>query len=177
MSDTAGPSMEETSMVTFTAGFLEFLCMLAGTTEIRAGPSFGIYLIRVGDHRFEGETTEEAYRKLLRWMLDMEVSETRQFYEEQAVPVEEGERRDEAALIDELTKDGMTDFGQAVEGGRQERKQTLLEELKRLREESPSSLENVDQLLPIVIRNTNLVDLDVRELLESLVIITKEDKT
>jgi len=163
------------TMVNFAASLLEHLCMLAGSTEIRAGYVFDDYLIQAGENRFSGKTPEEAHKKLFKWMLETELPQTREFYQAQAASVEAAEAADGEELIELLTQDGMSDFGKQVEDSRRERAEILLRELTRLKQESPHLLQDVEQLVQIVMHNTTLIDLDVREMLEGLETLTRKD--
>lgn len=96
---------DNASTVEFTAELLAFIMIVAGTTVVRArqiGDKFSIY---VGSQKFTG-TKEEAFHKLFKWLLTVDIVVERRKYDEASVAAEEKERVATAKLIDELVMGG-----------------------------------------------------------------------
>lgn len=156
------------SMVTFVAAFLEHLCMLAGTTEIRAGYVFGKYLVEIGEHRFEGDTPEQAHMELIKWMQETPAPPSREFFDEQAGEVIEQEKKESEELIEELIKDGMTDFGKKVEEHRQKRRDLITQALSEILTYDTTGELGTFSLCSKVKEKTTLDDVTVKEIMEIL---------
>jgi len=159
--------MAEPSVVNFAADFLEYVMVLAETTDIRAGEAFGGYYVTIGKHKFEGEDKEQVFRKILYFLLVTPMTMTPEEYAEHAGHVLEMEAEQTEELLHELTKGGMSAFGQKVEEfrkGRGIKVQIALEEVNK-----ESGLEwHMDELLLEVRGRTGLLDLDSGELLIGL---------
>lgn len=113
------------SLATFSGTLLEYLMTKIGTTNIKAGEMMGTFCIEVN---IKGKRTlfsyakpEMAYEAFLRWTLLREMTYSREELREAAEQVLELEEAEGERLLEELTKDGMSDFGKKIQEMRAKR--------------------------------------------------------
>lgn len=166
--------MSELSTVNFTQGLLELVMTVAGTTEVRSAQiRDGLYVIGLGNLRFQGKDAAETFRKLLFWLLTNRPTLSPEEYAEEAKHVFEMEDEDTKGLIEELTKDGMSDFGQKVQEYRMERGAKIVEALSSLEKDEGHPVTNVNTLQDEIKRRTGYDDLDTKEVLAAIVDLRK----
>lgn len=158
----------EMSMVMFSSGLLEFIMMAGGTTDIKAGAFKGFHYVHVGQRRFEGATADEAYRKMLFWLLTAKLEMTAEEYAERAAAVLQMEDEDTESMLEILSEGGMTDFGKRVQQYRLERGGKLAEALQQLKTETGHLPKDVSVLQGELQRRTGYEDLDTQEILVAI---------
>lgn len=152
---------EQPSLAEFAGWLLEYLIARAGTAKLKANQIGGVTYIQVGSELFRGKTLEEAGDKLLYWLLTRCPERTPEEYAALATARLAIEKVDQERFIDELTKDGLSDFGKKVEQHRHDRGAKVFKALKDLSLPQQTSF---DQILRAVREATALEDLDAAEL-------------
>jgi hypothetical protein len=157
------------STVNFVADFTEQVMLRAGTTAIRGGtvPHVGTYWIEAGSHKFAAKTKEEAFNKLMRWLLfktpEYDNVTTEQAAED-AVKVDQQETEE---LLNALAEGGMSEFGRAVEEVRKQRTDQIKAAMVKISEgTNPTRDPNV--LISEIAARTGIADLAVDEVLAAL---------
>lgn len=162
--------MSDLSTVNFSQGLLEQIMIIAGTTEVRSGRiREDLYTIGVGELRFQGKDSEEAFRKLLFWLLTNHSSLSAEEYAEEAKHTLDMEDADSKLLIEELTKDGMSDFGMKVQEYRFERGAKIAVALSEIEKDLGRIPMSINTLQDELEGRTGYSDLDLQEILTSTV--------
>lgn len=165
--------MSDLSTVNFAQMLLEQIMVTAGTTEIRAGKILGKYSIGVGDLRFQAPSKDLAIRNFLFWLITSKPEMTAEAYADEAHHFFDMEDKESAQLIEELTKDGMSDFGKKIQEYRLTRGATLSGALVEIEEAMGHVPNRIDMLQDELQRRTGYDDLDAREVLAAVVDLQK----
>lgn len=128
--------MPEPTMANFASAMLEHIIAKAGNKNIRmAKIREGKVIATIGNLKFEGATTEEILDRILYWTLTSTYSYDPEEVAKAAAEALALEKEQSDRLIEELTKDGMSEFGKLVEKARQERGAVLLKAIQALEQE------------------------------------------
>lgn len=106
---------EMLTAVNFMTGFASHITVTYGSAKMQAATLPSGYVIKVGEHTFKGATSEEAFRLFLADAAIRTPVLSRAEIEFAADEVESRERQESDELINELTKEGLSEFGQSVE--------------------------------------------------------------
>lgn len=158
------------SMVNFSQSLMELIMVAAGNTNVRSGRiRSDLFVVGIGTLRFEGETSAQAFKRMLFWLLTKELETSAEEYAAHAHHVLDMEDEDTKSLIEELTKDGMSEFGQKVQAYRTERGSLLSEALSSIEKDLGHLPSNIDTLQDELQRRTGYEDLDAQEILIAVV--------
>lgn len=116
------------SLATFSFELLQHLIKKAGSASIQMVTLPGKATIIAGKHRFTASTKEEVLDTFLRWAMNASFEHQDPDVLARAAAEKEAlEKKEFESQLEELTKDGMTDFGKAAERAKQElRTRTLI---------------------------------------------------
>jgi len=113
---TREPINQQSPLVELTQMVLSYIITKAETADfvVRSHPVLGCQIV-VGDRTFRGDVNEEdrVVEQFLRWLIEKEVSMTREQYNNVELDVEEPEDID--AIAEEHAAGGMSEFGKMVE--------------------------------------------------------------
>jgi len=163
----------EMSTVTFTQGLLQHIMTLAGSTTVRAGRIRDEFQITIGETRIKGKNEEEAYRSLFYILLTKPYKMSAEEYASYAGEFFDMEEKETKNLIEELTKDGMSDFGQKVQTYRLERGAKISKVLSEIEAETGRIPLSISTLQDEIQRKTGYDDLDAQEILVAVVDYSK----
>jgi len=149
------------SLIDFTGRLLHHVIMKAETTEIWLKKDEKVCTISAGTRVISGENESAAFDNFLTWI----ATRTPDISPEKYAAMDLDEKADDGSkeLIEELTKEGMTEFGMQVEKLRKAREGKVHEILEDRRARS-MSLRPAEVLADIHQFEGELSDLDLEEL-------------
>lgn len=150
------------SLVMFAQELLTHVVYKHETVTIGMYFKNGTYTIKAGAQQWEATTVGEVFDKFLRATAERAPSLTREQFAEMA-PVETQPSEADQRLIDDLTKDGMTEFGKTVEQVRQDRRIRIQ---RALETELSDPIRSTSSILAAVRVRAQLPDLENTEIVE-----------
>jgi len=156
------PLTTESPLVTLTSLVLSYIILKAETAQfiIRNHPKLGTS-IKVGDQEFSGDDEAEVVGKFLRWIIEREVTMTKDDFDKVDLGPTEPENIEQ--LAEEFAEGGMSEFGKVVESARLERMGILEKALRECDFSKPVT--KLADLLPELQAKTQLPDLDIAEVM------------
>jgi len=162
---TREPLSQNSPLVELTGLVLSYVILKAESADfvIRQSPLFGL-TIEVGGRTFNGKDESKVVEQFLRYLIEKEVTMTKEDFDD--VELDEEEPEDIEELADKFAEGGMTEFGKTVEAVRLQRMGIIDE---ALRESSFSgSVTRIVDLMPELQAKTQLPDLDIAEVLDRI---------
>jgi len=160
------PLTTESPLVTLTGLLLSYVILKAESADfiVRSHPKLGTTIIS-GDREFSGPDEDKVVEHFLRWIIEREVTMTKEDFDE--VELDAPAVEDIGALAAEYAGDGMSEFGKVIESARSERK-GIIEKALRERDWDTPGITKIVDLLPELRAKTQLEDLDVAEIMECI---------
>jgi len=159
------PLNQNSPLVELTGLVLSYIILKAETADfvIRQSKLFGT-TIEVGDRTFNSKDESKVIEQLLRYLIEKEVTMTKEDFDK--VELDEEEPEDIVALAEEFAEGGMSEFGQVIEAARAERFSIIQKALSECDLTGP--VVKLDEIINEVRAKTQLEDLDLKELTECI---------
>ncbi len=163
----SGPVPESLSMADFSSQLFEYLFHRAGNPYIQAGVQFGKPIIRVGGKTFTGETSEQAFDKLMIWIIGRSNLDP-SLFEGEAQAAVDHEKEQAERMIEELVSQGLSAYGQFLEAERGERRNRVFRAVTVWNTNPRLNKKTGPEILPTLSADFGLEDLTLEEVYEAL---------
>jgi len=158
------PLTTESPLVTLTGLVLSYIILKAETATffIRNHPKLGTS-IAVGDREFSGDDEAKVVEQFLRWIIEREVTMTKDDFDKVDLGPQEPENIEQ--LAEEFAAGGMSEFGKIVEAARFERTGIIDQALLEC---NLTTEVHVADLMETIKSKTRLEDLEIAEVLDRI---------
>jgi len=161
---TREPLSQNSPLVELTGLVLSYVILKAESADfvIQQSPLFGL-TIEVGGRTFNGKDESKVVEQFLRYLIEKEVTMTKEDFDD--VELDEEEPEDIDALAEKFAEGGLSEFGEQVRDAKLHRLSVIEEALRECK--LSGSMRIVD-LLPELQEKTQLPDLEMAEVLERI---------
>jgi len=162
---TRDPLSQNSPLVELTGLVLSYVILKAESADfvIKQSPLFGT-TIEVGDQTFNGKDEMKVVEQFLQWLIEKEVTMTKEDFDSVELDEEEPEDIDELAV--KFAEGGMTEFGKTVEAVRSQRMGIIEQALREC--DFSGNVTKIADLMPELQAKTQLPDLDIAEVIDRI---------